>query len=35
MFFSSRQGDLVAVKRLRKDCLQVTRDILIEMKQVS
>lgn len=31
----SPQGDLVAIKRLRKDSINLTRDILIEMKQVS
>ena len=31
----SPKGDLVAIKRLRKDSITLTRDILIEMKQVS
>lgn len=30
----SPQGDLVAIKRLRKDSINLTREILIEMKQV-
>ena len=31
---SSLQGELVAIKQLRKDSINLTRDILIEMKQV-
>lgn len=34
LLFSSHQGELVAIKRLRKDSINLTRDILIEMKQV-
>ena len=36
IFFGLRpQGELVAIKRLHKDSVHLTRDILIEMKKVS
>ena len=34
ILLSSFQGELVNIKHLRKDSVQLTRDILIELKQV-